>query len=87
VNRTGKEERKKKRPRAGRACIFDNYSTVDLRADGLRTEGKRGKERGRTVEDGGDEGQEEDEEEEEAKAGARGRGGSGRGRGWGGGSR
>lgn len=32
-------ERKKKAPRAGRACIFDNYSTVDLRADGLRIAG------------------------------------------------
>lgn len=35
-------ERKKKAPRGGRACIFDNYSTVDLRADGLRTGGGGG---------------------------------------------
>lgn len=34
-------ERKKKAPRAGRACIFDNYSTVDLRADGLRIGGRQ----------------------------------------------
>lgn len=35
-------ERKKKAPRGGRACIFDNYSTVDLRADGLRIGGGGG---------------------------------------------
>lgn len=35
--------REKKAPRAGRACIFDNYSTVDLRADGLRTAGGPGR--------------------------------------------
>lgn len=35
--RTGE---KNKTPRArGRACIFDNYSTVDLRTDGLRIGG------------------------------------------------
>jgi len=71
----GRRSGKKKRPRAGRACIFDNYSTVDLRADGLRTEGRRGG-------DGGGGGG-----RWKRGIGGSGGGGGGRGRGGGGSSR